>query len=801
MKPIFIFTLLVWVGSCSMGSAQHIQGKVMDSTGRPIDGVAVILQTTDSVYMEAVITDTLGVFRFQQTKGNDSAFTERLSRQFTGYVLLFQHLLYQPFRKEIVSEDAGVIRLTEKTNALGEVTVRGERPQVSVEGNKLSYDVSNLVKNKTATNAYEVLKELPGISGSGESLELAGASRLQVILNGQLTTLSLEQVIRLLKSMPASRVQKAEIMYNAPAKYNVKGAVINVMLDRFDSQKPAVQGEAGMAYEQAHYARGNAHANLVYAASGFSMDVLLDGGKGRFFNGEEMWARHTLAEQGVTGIDQLGRGRSFRQEGTMRIGMDYAWPNKNKLSAAYYINGDKSRSTHTAWTEYKTDRLNNASNSLLRGHSRSTLHNFRMQYDNYAGWTAGADYTHYYTPADQLFFDTYPTQKIDTTTTMLNHTQQKISRVAFFINHTLCFPTGWTLTYGVHAGYTSSRNGMEYAYDRGDGFERDEEETGQNHQKEYNATIFAEVSRKFGKHLSATAALKGEYFQSNYQSPKEHKTLWEDGTCYPTLALSYLFTPKHILQLNVNSDKTYPSYWNVSPQKNPLNSYSVVEGNPFLKPYRSYEGQLVYIFKQKYIFLGFTEYTPDFFTQIPYQSDTELKNVFRYENMNYKFEYGLAMVIPFRMGKWWESRVTLRGWRMQEKNDHFHSMSYNRTTTVGLAMMNNTFNVSDRPNLKLSLDGQYVTAGAIQGIYNLGSFYTVSAGLKWGFAKDYGSIVLTVKDIFRSGIPTAEINEGTQWNRVLKLNDNRLVRLSFIWKFGSYKEKKHEKVDTSRFGK
>lgn len=109
--------------------------------------------------------------------------------------------------------------------------------------------------------------------------------------------------------------------------------------------------------------------------------------------------------------------------------------------------------------------------------------------------------------------------------------------------------------------------------------------------------------------------------------------------------------------------------------------------------------------------------------------------------------------------------------------------------------------MSDRPNLKLTLDGQYVTAGAIQGICNLGSFYTVSAGLKWGFAKDYGSIVLTVKDIFRSGIPTAEINEGMQWNRVLKLNDNRLVRLSFIWKFGSYKEKKHEKVDTSRFGK
>lgn len=800
MRPSFIYFLFFLAGISGIGNAQHIRGKVTDLTGRPIDGVAVILQTMDSVYMEAAVTDTFGVFRFLHAKGADSLFTAGSAAQSASYVLLFQHLLYQPFRKEIGSPEAGVICLREKTHTLGEVTVKGERPQVSVEGNKLSYDVRNRMKDKTAANAYEVLKELPGISGDEESLELAGASRLQVILNGQLTTLSLEQVIRLLKSMPASRVQKAEIMYNAPAKYNIKGAVINLVLDKLVSEKPAVQGEAGIEYEQAHYANGNAHANLVYAASGFNLDIVLNAGKGRFFNGEEMLARHTLAGQGITEIDQLGRGRNFRQEGSMRIGMEYVWANKDKLSASYYINGDKSRSTHTAWTEYKTDPLNYASNSFRTGHSRSALHNFRVQYDHHASWTVGADYTHYYTPADQLFSDTYILQ-IDTTPAMLNHTRQEISRVAFFIHHTLCFPTGWTLTYGVHAGYTSSRNGMEYAYDRGDGFEPDQEATEENRQEEYNAAIFGEVSRKFGKHLSATVALKGDYFKSDYESPKENKTLWEDYTLYPTVSLSYLFSPAHILQLNVNSDKTYPSYWNVSPQKTPLNSYSVVEGNPFLKPYPSYEGQLVYIFRQKYIFLGFATYTPDYFVQLPYQSDTELKNVFRFENMDYKLEYGLAMIIPFRIGKWWNSRMTLRGWRMQEKNDHFHSMSYNRATTVGMAMMNNTFNLSDRPNLKLTVDGQYVTSGAIQGIYNLGSFYQVSAGLKWTFAKERASIALTAKDIFRSGLPTAEINEGTQWNRVVKLNDNRSVRLSFVWKFGGYKEKKHEKIDTSRFGK
>mgnify|MGYP002612051694 FL=1 len=105
-------------------------------------------------------------------------------------------------------------------------------------------------------------------------------------------------------------------------------------------------------------------------------------------------------------------------------------------------------------------------------------------------------------------------------------------------------------------------------------------------QKEYTANVFAEVSKNFGEHFSATASLKGEYFKSDYTSNGKKSTLWNDWTFFPNASLSYLFTPQHILQLNVNSNKTYPSYWEITPQATPINSYSVVMGNPALKPYR-----------------------------------------------------------------------------------------------------------------------------------------------------------------------------------------------------------------------
>ena len=147
--------------------------------------------------------------------------------------------------------------------------------------------------------------------------------------------------------------------------------------------------------------------------------------------------------------------------------------------------------------------------------------------------------------------------------------------------------------------------------------------------------------------------MKAEYFKSDYTSNGVKSTLWSDWAFFPNASLSYVFSPSHVLQLSVNSDKTYPAYWNLTPQQTPLNSYSVVVGNPALKPYRSYDGQLLYILKQKYTFIAFTSYTPDYFAQLPYQSTTELKNIFRYENMDYQLQSGIGVVVPFHVGEFW----------------------------------------------------------------------------------------------------------------------------------------------------
>lgn len=786
MKRTIYYMILCLLMSLGEIMAQGISGKVMDGKEQPVDGVAVILQTLDSVYVDAVVTDTLGDFRLNHPLDQ-------------SYRLIFQHILYNMVEKEITTANVGTVVLEEKDYQLAEITVKGERPQVKLEGGKLTYDVPQLMKDKTATNAFEIIKDLPGLIERNDNLELVGASRLNIILNGQLTTMSADQLIQLLKTMPASRVEKAEVMYNAPAKYNVKGALLNVVLSKNESETPSWQGETGVDYTQYRHAGGDAHVNLLYTNKGFSIDFLLNGNKRRDVMGEDMLARHTL-NSGMTEISQHNRALVHVNRGTVRLGMDYTFANEDKLSLAYYLKGDKVLSDRDAFTSYldlSKPENKSESTSLVRDDGHSAIHNIRLQYDGHAGISAGADFTRYHSPSVLDYQDTNGSR-----TDMINNTRQDVSRWSVFLNKTHSFASGWGLNYGVHGGYASSKNYSEYLYEQGAGYEMDEEALEDNTQKEYIADIFAEVSKSFGERFSATVGLKGEYFKSDYASSRENMNLWNEGALFPTVSLSYTFSPRHILQFDISSDKTYPGYWQVSPQVTPLNSYSEVAGNPLLKPYRTYEGQMVYIFRQKYMLVAFCEYTPDYFAQLPYQSDTELKTVFRFENMDYSLEAGLAVIIPFNVGRFWNSRITLRGWRMQEKNDNFHGISYNREAYLGLAHMSNTFNLCDKPNLKMTIDGQYVTPGAIQGIYDLGSMYEISAGLKWTFLNDRASLTLKGDDIFASSIPrTIKINQGNQWSRMRKLNDERCLKLSFVWKFGGYKEKEHDSIDTSRFGK
>ena len=119
--------------------------------------------------------------------------------------------------------------------------------------------------------------------------------------------------------------------------------------------------------------------------------------------------------------------------------------------------------------------------------------------------------------------------------------------------------------------------------------------------REETLNIYAGFSKSFGDKLSLDASLAVE----RYKTP-----VWNQWDWYPTVNLNYMPAPGHILQLALSSDKHYPDYWAVQDAVSYIGGgYSEIHGNPLLKPAQSYEFQMNYILKGKYIFSTWFSHT------------------------------------------------------------------------------------------------------------------------------------------------------------------------------------------------
>jgi hypothetical protein len=251
-------------------NAQSLMGKVVDKNNQPIEFASVALYALpDSTLVSGTITDSLGFYRINNVElGN-----YRMQISFIGYQTVYADLILTEETEQPIIHN---FEMEVDPNVLQELIVEGQRPVMKVEAGKLIYHIPSLLKNKSVTNAYEALKEIPGVLEQNGQLTLIGTSGMTILLNGQKTSMTDEQLITLLKSMPKSQVEDIEIMYSAPPKYNVRGAAINVVLAQStnDNMQNTWQGEIASEYVQQTYPMGNGRVNLYFLGKNTTVDLL-----------------------------------------------------------------------------------------------------------------------------------------------------------------------------------------------------------------------------------------------------------------------------------------------------------------------------------------------------------------------------------------------------------------------------------------------------------------------------------------------------------------------------------------------
>jgi outer membrane receptor protein involved in Fe transport len=113
---------------------------------------------------------------------------------------------------------------------LEEVTIGVKKKFIKIESDKTTVSIKDNEMLSTGT-AYEAIKKLPGvIAAPTGGLSLNGKS-ISVFIDGVPSTLSGGDLENYLSSLPASAIEKAELIYSPGASYdaNARGSIINLI--------------------------------------------------------------------------------------------------------------------------------------------------------------------------------------------------------------------------------------------------------------------------------------------------------------------------------------------------------------------------------------------------------------------------------------------------------------------------------------------------------------------------------------------------------------------------------------------
>ncbi len=664
-------------------------------------------------------------------------------------------------------------RIDSIIHTLPDVMVKGERPIVRVNGAALVYDLQRLIGSKQVDNAYDALKELPGVSEQNGSITLSGLP-VSIVIDGKVTTLTAEQLAALLRSIPTSRIANAEVMYNAPARYQLRGAVININLHHEKGETPRLQGETNLAWNQEHHARFAERLSLTYASKRLSMDFMYRYNHGSEYYITEETAQHSQTGGNVYNIRSHETALHRKRGHDYRLGIDCNIGDKHSVSFVYTGNYE---------TNHARQNVNGDITSDFNIDFTHRLHNLRMDYKTPFGLNAGTEYTYYKTPETQLLHSTMPTGSLDYRV----ENAQKISRWKAFVAQEHQLHGGWNINYGAIYTASSDHSTQYYTNTAATPGTTPADETVK--QREDNVNIYVGTSKQFSQKLSAEVSLAAEYY---------HSSAWHQWNLYPTFNLSYKPTEGHLLQLSMSSDKKFPPYWTIS---NFITyghgGYNEVTGNPLLKPSDDYQLQLVYVLKSKYQLVTWYNYHKDYFVQTPYQRQDRLAVQYRYLNFDFNRQAGAQLSAPFALGSWYNTRVNLIGVWMQQKASDFYDIPFNRHIAFCMAQMNNTFTIAKQPDLTLTLDGMIRTK-AIQATYDLPASGNVDASLVYKFARKRAIVKLFCNDLFETSSIDPRIDYAHQ-HMQMDFSCYRTFGISLTYRFGGYREKRREEVDTSRF--
>ena len=659
---------------------------------------------------------------------------------------------------------------------LPEVMVKGSRPIVKAERGMLSYNMPLLLKQLPADNVYEALTRIPGVSNATGNISFSG-NEVTLIVNGQTTTLTQEQLAERLKAMPAAQLSKAEVMLSAPARYHVRGMAINIVTKDYAGNNQ-LSGQIIGGMRQNKYANEFGDLYLSLQRGKFGLDAQYKYVNGNSYGESSRIANHPLGNNRVYYNDETGQ-KSFGITHNYRLGMNYAFSKNHRLDVAYTGHWDK-----------RCSNSNTTGSSISGMHhdSHEYLHNVDVNYSLPFGLTLNGSYTYYRTPQQQALDGTMHTDESmsETERNLTSGSEQTINKWMFTADQTHSLAHGWGLSYGVKGQFTSNKS-YQTTIDKDGTIQPNGTSSVDNNERIWN--IYAGFNKQINKAISVEASVAAEQY---------HSPIWDKWRVYPTLNALWNVNDNHLLNLSFSSNSEFPSYWSTMSNVFYSSTYTEIHGNPDLKPCSYYNLNLMWQIKRRYTLMAFANLKPDYFVQLPYQTTDRMAVIMKETNFDYSNSFGLQASAIFSAGKWLNGNVFAVGTYKHDKSSHFFDLPFNRKKLSVRLGGTASVKLCSTQDLRLILNPFYQTK-AIQGVYDISPIFSMDAKLQWSSHDGKWGVRLNGSNIFNNRFDTRSV-QGNQDYR-MKINYNwSSFTFAVIYKFGGYKEKTVKEVDTLRMG-
>jgi ferric enterobactin receptor len=333
---------LICISHASFGqtinTGSRISGFVADSSNKKaLDYITVNLMTDKTTAIKADFTKTDGSFEFKNLK------PLKYSIVIVGVGYKTKTVVADLSDSTKQSIELGSISISPSVTGLKEVTVTTIKPIVKQEVDRISYDLQADPESKVYS-VLEMMRKVPFLSvDADDNIYLKGNADFKILINGKPSSMVERSYKEVLRSMPASSIERIEVITTPPAKYDAEGlaGIINII-----TNKKVDNGYNGTINVNERFPIGGpGFGGSVSAKMGkIGMTAMAGGSQYNTPTTRTIINRSTIGED-PNDLMQEGYAKSGNKNGYIGYEISYEIDTLNLLSAQLNVNGSRSTSS------------------------------------------------------------------------------------------------------------------------------------------------------------------------------------------------------------------------------------------------------------------------------------------------------------------------------------------------------------------------------------------------------------------------------------------------------------------------